>query len=89
MCALRVREGVCCGGTEGGSRTGLGGQPVAARCELHRLGHVLVEVVYVFERQSRRVGGDADGVEEGEVLDGLAQADAPGVGTYVDFCVGS
>src|ERR687893_3028002 len=74
--ALRKRELVKglefhLGGVAGGLR-----QNVAAALDLHRVNEVLVEVIHVLEDSVLERGSDGDVVEDGEVLDVLAQSDA-------------
>ena len=62
------------GGVAGGSW-----RDVAAALDLHGIDEVLVEVIHVLQDPVLERGADTDVVEDGEVLDVLAQSDAAGV----------
>ena len=55
------------------------GRPVATPLDDDRVGEVLVKVVDVLDPTAFRAAAHGDEVEHGQVLDHLAEADAPGV----------
>src|SRR4051794_4893109 len=58
---------------------GTRGRDVAAGADDDRVDEVLVEVVDVLDHPAVELAADGDVVEDGEVLDELAQADSTGV----------